>query len=183
MFLLHKKTLGILGLGRIGREVARRALGFQMDIIYYDPNRALPDVEKTLGVRFVSWDEVLSVSDVLTLHMHLTNKTKGILGAKGLSKIKQGAVIINVSRAELIDKQALIDRLNSGHIGGVGMDTHYREPTDPHDPLLTHPRVVATPHMAGSTADAYETAIDHAIENFRRVQSGQKPLWVVNGVF
>jgi phosphoglycerate dehydrogenase-like enzyme len=96
--------------------------------------------------------------------------------------MKASAVLINVSRAQLVDNNELFRAIEDGRIWAVGLDVYMEEPTKPNDPLLTHPHVVATPHMAGSTFDAYIIALRNAIDNFRRVRDGQKPLWIVNGI-
>jgi D-3-phosphoglycerate dehydrogenase len=182
MFLLHQKTLGIIGFGNIGREVARRAAGFGMNIIYFDPLRADVEIERSLNAKYEDMDTVLSNADILTLHLHLNENTRLMIGQKEFKKMKDSVVLINVSRAQLIDKRALIKALSRGKIWGVGLDVYDQEPTTANDPLLTHSRIVATPHMAGSTYDAYENAIKNAIANLRRVAQGINPLWVVNGV-
>jgi phosphoglycerate dehydrogenase-like enzyme len=182
MFLLHGKTLGIIGFGNIGRKVSQRARGFEMQTVYYDPIRASKDVEAALGARFGKFDEVLAEADVLSLHLHLNESTARMIGRRELAMMKPSAIIINVSRAQLIDPTALFEALQGRAIRGVGLDVYEREPTEPNDPLLTHPSVVATPHMAGSTYDAYLSAMANCIKNFRLVRLGEKPLWIVNGV-
>ena len=182
MFLLYKKTLGIVGLGNIGREVARRASAFGMTVLYYDPVRAAPEIEYTLGVEYCDFDTLLSIADIVSLHVHYNESTAGIISRRELDLMRKSAVLINVSRPNLVNNEELLTALRDGRLWGAGLDVHIQEPTKPNDSLLTHPRVVATPHMAGSTYDAYIIALRNCVENFRRVRCGQKPLWVVNGV-
>lgn len=182
MFLLHGKTLGLIGFGNIGREVARRAAGFGMRVLYHDPVAAPPEVERALNAEHCPLDRLLANADVISLHLHLNNATRQMIGLPQLERMRRGAVLINVSRAELVDNRALLDVLQRGHLHGAGFDVYEHEPTRPGDPLLQHQYVVATPHMAGSTVDTYTVALKNALVNFYRVKSGEPPLWVVNGV-
>lgn len=182
MFLLHKKTLWLVGFGNIGRQVARRAKGFGMRVFYYDPVKATRDVEESIGVEYCEFEELISVADIVSLHVHLNEKTTGMLGKKELSVMKSSATVINVSRAQLVNQEALLEALRKEEIWAAGLDVHTQEPTRADDPLLTHPRVVVTPHMAGSTYDAYAVAMQNAVENFRTVVRGERPRWIVNGV-
>jgi phosphoglycerate dehydrogenase-like enzyme len=182
MFLLHGKTLGVIGFGNIGKHVARRASGFGMKVLYHDPVRAATETEQALGAGYADLETLLSAADIVTLHVHLNESTTGMMGKQEIGLMKESAVLINVSRAQLVDNQALLRALEEGRLWAAGLDVYAEEPTRPNDPLLTHPHVVATPHMAGSTHDAYVVAMSNALDNFRRVRDGQKPLWVVNGV-
>jgi phosphoglycerate dehydrogenase-like enzyme len=182
MFLLHKKTLGIVGFGNIGREVAKRAHGFGMRVIYYDPIRASSDIEQAIGVEYCKFKTLLSTSDIVTLHVHLNESTVDMIKKREFELMKNSSVLINVSRAQLVDNKALLNALKNGQLWAAGLDVYEEEPTKPNDPLLAHPHVVATPHMAGSTYDTYIMALKNCMDNFMRVKYGKKPLWVVNGV-
>lgn len=182
MFCLHRKTVGLYGFGNIGRHVARRVRGFDARVLYHDIHRAPADVEREIGAEFVDPETLLRESDILSLHLHLNDQTRGLIDRAALARMKPGAVLINVSRAQLVDGAALVEALGSGRLRGAGLDVYEQEPTVAGDPLLTRPNVVATPHMAGSTYDAYEVAMTNCIANCRRVVSGEPPLWVVNGV-
>ena len=182
MFLLHGKTLGIIGFGNIGRQVARKVSGFEMNVLYYDINRPGEEIEKEYNVTFCPFDELLQRSDIITLHLHYNKETENIIGEREFNLMKKNAVLINVSRAQLIEEKALYKFLKDKRIAGAGLDVYREEPTKPGDPILELPNVVATPHMAGSTYDTYFMAIHNAVENFRRVFRGEKPLWVVNDV-
>ena len=180
MFLLHEKTLSLFGFGNIGRHVARRCRGFGMRIIYHDVTRAPEEVERETGATYADVETLLREADVLSLHLHSTPETERIIDDQALRKLKHTAILINVSRAQLVDQHALLDALTSCRLRGAGFDVYMHEPTAPGDPLLQLPNVVATPHMAGSTYDTYARAIGNCIDNFRRVLNGRSPRWVVN---
>jgi phosphoglycerate dehydrogenase-like enzyme len=180
MFMLNQKTLGVVGFGNIGRQVARKLKGFDMDVVYYDINRAPEEIEQEYGVRFRPLDDLLKESDIVTLHLHFNDSTKNIIGARELGLMKKNAVLINVSRAQLVDYDALLAALRDKRIHGAGMDVYLEEPTKGDDPLLQLPNVVATPHMAGSTYDVYFRAVGNCIENIRRAVRGEPLQWVVN---
>jgi len=182
MTLLHQKTLGLIGFGRIGSAVATRAKAFGMRILYVDPRAAEPDLECQLQAERRDLAALLTESDVVSLHLHLREPTRNLIGHRELALMKPSAILINTSRAELVDQEALLRALEDECVWGAGLDVHHQEPTQPRDPLLCHPHVVATPHMAGSTRETYIHAIANAIENFRRVRSGVPPRWIVNSV-
>ena len=151
---LKGKTLGILGLGRIGLEVARRARGFGLEIIGSDPFVSAA-VARENGIRLVSLDEVIAGSDYLTLHVGLTPQTAGIINAKTLASMKKGVRIINCARGELVDDAALAEALKSGQVAGAALDVFTVEP--PKDsPFAQLDNVILTPHIAGSTGEAQE---------------------------
>lgn len=151
---LRGKTLGILGLGRIGLEVAKRARGFGLDIIGSDPFVSAA-VARENGIRLASLDELIAGSDYLTLHVGLTPQTAGIVNAKTLAAMKKGVRIINCARGELVDDAALVEAIKSGKVGGAALDVFTEEP--PKDsPYVGLDNVILTPHIAGSTAEAQE---------------------------
>jgi D-3-phosphoglycerate dehydrogenase len=149
---LYRKTLGIIGLGRIGQQVAQRAQAFGMDVLGYDPYISA-DLAHELGVTLVSLDELLSRSDFITLHALLTPETRGLIGREALARVKPGARLINCARGELVDEAALVEALASGRLAGAALDVYSTEPpTD--NPLLTLDNVVLTPHLGASTEEA-----------------------------
>ncbi len=151
---LHRKRIGVVGLGRIGREVAARCRGFGLEVWAHDPFVS-PSVAESLHVRLASLDEVLSGCDFLTLHTTLTKETKHLLDKAALARVKRGIRIVNAARGELIDEGALLEALESGRVAGAALDVHAQEP--PTDwRLARHPRVVATPHIGAATAEAQE---------------------------
>ncbi|HET9742633.1 MAG TPA: hydroxyacid dehydrogenase [Terriglobales bacterium] len=151
---LRGKTLGIIGLGRTGREVARRAKAFGMKVLACDPHAA-QEVVHELGIELTTLDALYAASDYISLHVGLTPKTLGMINAGAIAKMKKGVKIVNCARGELIDDAALVAALNSGHVGGVAVDVYSQEPPK-ENPLLTAPNVIATPHIAGSTNEAQE---------------------------
>ena len=151
---LRGKTLGIVGLGRVGLEVARRARAFGMELVGHDPFVAA-SIARENGVRLAPVDEVLRVADYLTLHVGLTPQTEGLINAKTLATMKKGARIVNCARGELIDEVALAEALRSGHIGGAALDVFQKEPLKD-SAFFGLDNVILTPHIAGSTAEAQE---------------------------
>jgi D-3-phosphoglycerate dehydrogenase len=151
---LRGKTLGLVGLGRVGTEVARRARGLEMKVLAYDPY-VTAAAAREVEVELVTLDELLQKSDVVSLHTSLSPSTEKIIDAAAIAKMKKGARLINCARGELIDEGALYEALKSGQIAGAGLDTFAVEP--PKDsPLIGLPNLIATPHIAGSTAEAQE---------------------------
>ncbi len=179
MYTLRGKTVGIVGFGNIGQSVARILKGFGATPAYYDIRRASPEREAELGAAFMPFDTLVAESDILTLHLHANTQTANIISPEVFARMKKGAVLINVSRAALVDQQALLRALTDGTLRGAGLDVYPEEPTKPGDPILTLANVVATPHMAGSTRDAYASALTTAVENFRRVARGERPVGIL----
>jgi D-3-phosphoglycerate dehydrogenase len=151
---LAGKTLGVVGLGRVGREVARRATGLDMKVVGYDPFLS-PDRAAQLGIEAVpDLDALLPRCDFLTVHTPLTDETRNLIGAGQIARMKQGARILNCARGGIIDETALADALRSGQIGGAALDVFVQEPPPPDHPLLKLPNVVLTPHLGASTVEA-----------------------------
>ncbi|MDO8682347.1 MAG: phosphoglycerate dehydrogenase [Armatimonadota bacterium] len=159
---VYKKTLGVVGLGKIGREVAKRAQGFGMSIVAYDPFLTA-DSAKKMGVELAELNDLLKKSDYITLHLPLNKDTKNLIGAKQLAMMKDGARVINVARGGIVDEVALAAAIESGKIGGAAIDVYEQEPTPPENPLLKIDKTVTTPHLGASTAEAQiNVAIDIA---------------------
>jgi len=151
---LRGKTLGILGLGRIGLEVARRAKGFGLEIVGCDPFVSAA-VARENGIKLVTLDELIAGSDYVTLHVGLTTQTAGVINAKSLAAMKKGVRIINCARGELVDDAALVEALKSGQVAGAALDVFVEEPAK-NSPYAELDNVILTPHIAGSTAEAQE---------------------------
>ena len=148
---IHHSTLGIVGLGRIGAEVARRAKGFQMHVLYNDTLRR-KDAEDELGVEYVSTlSELLSRSDFVSLHMPLNEDTKGLIGAAEFAVMKPTAILVNTSRGQVVDQRALYKALKSGQIAYAAIDVCEVEPIPMDDSLLTLDNIIITPHMASAS--------------------------------
>ena len=152
---LFGKTIGYVGMGRIAQAVAERLKSFGCSGVYTDPAVGLPeDAQSQLGLRRGSLDEGLAAADVVTLHVPLTDNTRGILDRAALARLKPGAIVVNTSRGGLIDEAALADALVSGHVLAAGLDVFETEPPRPDNPLLALPNVVLTPHISAGTRDA-----------------------------
>ena len=183
MFMLEGKRVGIVGFGNIGRQVAKKLKGFDADICYFDLQRAPESVERELGATFMSFDELLGSSDIVTLHLHSTIETRNIIGREQIDRMKNGCVLINVSRAELVDQVALKDALESGKMHGAGVDVYINEPTTGQEPILKLKNIVATPHMAGSTHDVYAKALKNCVQNCVNAVKGESLKWLVNPAY
>ncbi|MDI3531511.1 MAG: hypothetical protein PWP60_1361 [Candidatus Atribacteria bacterium] len=178
---LAGKVLGILGLGAIGKAVALRARAHGMKVIAFDIQPNL-DFAKRHDVRLVSKEELLQVSDIVTIHMPLTERTQNFISEREFELMKPGAYLVNTSRGGLVDHAALIAALQRKRIAGVALDVFYREPLPEGDRILEFDNVVLTPHIGGSTVEALERLGEVVIENCLRVKRGERPLYVVNGV-
>lgn len=171
---LRGKTLGIVGLGRIGREVARRATAFEMHVAASDPY-VDPRTAAACGATLTSLDRLLATSDYVSLHTALTGETRGLIGRAAFACLKPGARLINTARGAVVDRPALEEAIASGKLAGAGLDVFDPEPPEPGSPLLEWEGLVATPHLGGSTAEAQEaiglriaeTVIAHLKEHSR----------------
>ncbi|MFH1946102.1 MAG: D-glycerate dehydrogenase [Acidobacteriota bacterium] len=168
------QILGIVGMGRIGKAVAERAKGFQMKVLYHDPHRLSPEVEKTLNASWRPLDDVVREADVLTLHTTLSPETKHLLNAKRLAKMKRTAIVINVSRGPIVDEKALADALTDGRIWGAGLDVYEREPVIEKG-LLSLDNVILLPHMGSATEATRLKMSMMAAENLIAGLSGRTP--------
>ena len=178
-FEMANKKIGILGLGNIGKQVAKRVQGFDATVIYHDIYRMNGDDEKKLDVSYVSLRELFKESDILTCHTPLTGSTKHIVNDQTLSMMKPSSVVINTSRGEVVDERALIRALNAGVVSAAGLDVFEREPVDKENPLLRMDNVIVTPHMAGTTWDTWARRAKFGFENMKRVNHGNLPESVV----
>jgi phosphoglycerate dehydrogenase-like enzyme len=180
IFELEGKTVGLVGLGNIGRQVARRVKAFDAQVIYYDTVRRSPqEEEEELGVRYAPLDTLLATADIVSLHVPLNESTRHMIDAQALGRMKPTAILINTCRGEVIEERGLIEALQQGRILGAGLDTQAKEPPDPHNPLLALPNVTLTPHSAGPTVDSYRKRFQNGYTNIQRVARGQPPLWVI----
>ena len=178
---LEGKTVGIVGLGRIGKKVARRLHGFDARVQYYDIVRLTEDEEDALGVRFVLFEELLRTSDIVTVHVPLSDATRGLMSTREFATMKPDAIFINTCRGPVVDEAALQKAITSGHLGGAGLDVMVEEPPAPNHPFFGLENVIITPHMAGPTWENWPKAFRNALDNIQRVAAGRAPLWVVSG--
>ena len=176
---LRGRTLGIVGLGNIGRKVARLARAFGMAVIYFDQHRLSEAEEDALEVRFRLLPEVLAASDVVTLHVPLTPATRHMIGAAELARMQPHAILLNTSRGPVVDEAALHGALRDGGIAGAGLDVFDQEPPPQDNPLFGLDNVVLTPHLAGPTGDNVLARFRNGFDNCQRVARGQAPFWVI----
>ncbi len=179
LYELRNKTLGIIGLGTIGRKTARLALAFGMEVIYFDIARLSEGEEDALGVRFRLLREILRESDLLSLHVPLNSSTRHMIGAAELAEMKASAMLVNTSRGPVIDEAALYEALTSGDIAAAGLDVFDQEPPVADNPLLALDNVILTAHMAGPTFESNKARVRNAFDNVQRVNRGETPLWVI----
>lgn len=151
---IYDKTLGIIGIGRVGSVVADRALGLKMHVLAYDPFMS-PDGAEKLGISLVTLDELLAKSDFISIHTPLTKDTRGMINAAAFGKMKKGVFIINCARGGIVNENDLLDALNSGQVAGAALDVFEEEPTKNME-LVSHPKVICTPHLGASTEEAQQ---------------------------
>jgi glyoxylate reductase len=176
---LDGAQLGLVGLGRIGRAVAVRARAFGMSIVYASPRRAPPELEAALAVRHLPLDALLESSDVVSLHCPLRKETHQLIGARELARMKPGAILVNTARGAIVDEAALIDALERGHLGAVGLDVFEREPHIPAR-LLAVGRAVLAPHIGSATTYARARMAETAAQSIADFFAGRRPAHPVN---
>ena len=176
---VHHKTLGIVGMGRIGQAVARRGRGFSMRILYNDARRATEEVERELSLEFVDRERLLRESDFVSLHVPLMDSTRHLIGAAELAAMKPTAILVNTSRGPVVDEAALADALAAGRIGGAGLDVFEREP-EVHPGLLKLDNVVLEPHIGSASIDTRRGMSMLAAENCAAAVEGRRPPNLVN---
>lgn len=177
LFELEYKTMGVIGLGRIGQTVAKTGLALGMDVIAYDAYQN--DELKKLGIEYVDYETLLARSDVISLHCPLTDDNHDMINKDSIAKMKDGVIILNNSRGGLVDENALADALKSGKVYAAGLDTVKVEPITPDNPLLSAPNCFITPHISWAALDCRRRLVRLAIENVKAFLAG-KPINVVN---
>jgi phosphoglycerate dehydrogenase-like enzyme len=159
---LAGKTLGVIGMGRAGTALAERARGLAMTVI-----------ELGRGATLEERSAFFAASHAITIHCPLTPETYGLIDAAAFAAMRPGALLVNCSRGAVIDRAALVAALSTDRLGGVGLDVHWNEPPDPADPIYADPRVVALPHIGGSTAESFARIADIVVDNLRRLTAGE----------
>lgn len=180
---LSKKIVGIVGLGRIGKELAKRLRGFECNILYYDTIRPSESVELELDVKFCDLEEIFRKSDLVTVHVPLLPETRQMIAAGLLSLMKPSAIFLNTSRGEVVNERNLYEVLKERKIRGAALDVFGKEPIEPDNPLLTLDNVVLTSHKASTTAEAISNLIEQVCANLSRVARGERPENIVNGLW
>jgi phosphoglycerate dehydrogenase-like enzyme len=177
---MYGKTLGLIGFGRIGREVAKRAKPFDVRILYYDKYIHVPvDEKEKLGVEEVSFKRLLSEADIVSLHVPLTNETRSMMNREVFKSMKNSAIFINTARGALVDEGALYEALGDRTIAGAGLDVFEKEPPSADNPLFKLDNVVLTPHISAGTKDALIAKMRAAFANMVRVTKGEVPINLV----
>lgn len=175
---LEGKTIGILGLGAIGKQLTRRLAGFDCNIMAYDPF-ADTQFARDNQITLAEMDQVIAASDFVSLHLPLLPETRGIVDDNFLNKMKKGSYLVNTSRGEAVNEEALLRALQSGHLKGAGLDAFIVEPPDPSNPLLALPNVIVTPHLGAQTDGATSNMGWLAMKDCLAVLKGEKPLYRV----
>jgi len=176
---VHGKTLGIVGFGRIGKALARRASGFDMEVLYHDVYRADPDTERALNARSVTMDELLAYSDYVSLHTDYNPQSHHLIGAPELAKMKSTAYLINTSRGAIVDEAALVEALRTGSIAGAALDVFEGEPTI-HPGLLELENCALTPHIASASLETRTAMAQMAADNVLATLKGERAPNAVN---
>lgn len=176
---LHGSTLGVVGLGRIGAAVAKVGIAFGMHVIAWSKNLIAERCEEVGVQRAASLPELLAASDIITIHLKLSDRTTGLIGADEFAAMRDSALLINTSRSAIIDRVAMLDTLREGRIGGAGLDVYDVEPLEPNDPLRTAPRTILTPHLGYVTRRNLRTYYSEAVEDIAAFIS-RSPIRVLN---
>lgn len=176
---LYQKTLGIFGMGRIGKAVAKRALGFEMKIIYHNRTRLSSKEEKKLGVKYVTLDNLFTTSDVVSIHSPHTSQTHEIVNLKLLKKMKKTSFLINTARGKIINEKDLEIALKKKIIAGAGLDVFQREPINSKHPLVKTPNLILTPHSGSATVETRKKMAEIAVKNLTLALSGRRPIYQV----
>jgi glyoxylate reductase len=176
---VHHATLGIIGLGRIGREVARRASGFNMTVLYHDLQRD-PQAEQEFGAKYVDKETLLQQSDFVSLHLPLSTDTHHFIGADELKLMKSSSILINSARGQIVDQTALLNALKNRQISGAGLDVTDPEPMRSSDPLLALPQVTVLPHIGSATLKTRADMAERAALNLMNALSGQPMISCIN---
>jgi glyoxylate reductase len=171
---IHHKTIGIVGMGSIGEAVARRAKGFDMNILYHNRSRK-PEAEEKLSAVYVSLDELLAQSDFVVVLAPLTEETEGLFQKEQFQAMKKSAFFINAARGAIVNEEALTEALKTGEIAGAGLDVFVKEPIDSNHPLLSLDNVVALPHIASSSTETRLGMMNLCVQNIMAVLKGDKP--------
>jgi phosphoglycerate dehydrogenase-like enzyme len=180
---LAGRTVGLIGMGHVGREAARRLRSFDASLLYFDVRRLSDEDENRLGLLFAPLTELVEASDIISIHAALTPQSKGLIGPKEFDLMKPTALLINTSRGELLDQAELVRRLTERRIAGAALDVFTQEPPPSDDPLFLLDNVLVTPHMAGATLDTWARRLRISYRNFQSLRAGRPAEFIVNPGF
>lgn len=172
-FELRGKTVGIVGVGNIGRTVAKLLRSFDVTLLYYDAIRMSEVLERDLGIQYVPLEQLISRVDILSLHCPLTPQTKKMINGSRLACMKKGAILINTARGGLVDEEALARSLRSGHTRAAGLDVYNMEPLPSNSPLMALQNIIITPHIGGITFDSFHAMMAEAMSNIALFEEGK----------
>jgi glyoxylate reductase len=178
-FDLQGKTLGIMGLGRIGKTLAKRAKAFDMKIIYHNRNRISRNEERKLGVKYVAFDKLITQSDIISIHVPHTKETNQIFNMKILKKMKKTAFLINTSRGKVVNEKDLVTALKQKIIAGAGIDVFETEPIEKNHPFMKLENLVMSPHVGSSTKETRIQMAELTVKNLIYGMNGKKPIYSV----
>ncbi|MGJ7911362.1 2-hydroxyacid dehydrogenase [Neobacillus sp. LXY-1] len=176
---VHHKTIGIVGMGKIGEAVAKRASGFEMQILYHNRTKK-PKVEQQLGAVYTTFDELIEKADFIVCLTPLTSETRHLFNRSVFKKMKPTAIFINASRGPVVDEQALFEALTAGDIAGAGLDVFEKEPISADHPLLRLPNIVALPHIGSATQETRQAMLQLCADNIEAILEGKQPKTLVN---
>tara|TARA_B100000519_G_scaffold56732_1_gene47406 strand:- start:3592 stop:4587 length:996 start_codon:yes stop_codon:yes gene_type:complete len=179
-FEMANKKVGVLGIGNIGKKVARRVQAFDAKVQYFDLFPLDDQLNSQLDLKYVSLDELFETSDIITSHMPLNDETFHMINSNRFLQMKNSSILINTSRGEIIDEKALVDALNNNEILGAGLDVFETEPVESDNPLLKMKNVIVTPHVAGTTWDTWARRSEFAFNNMIKIIEGEKILGQIN---
>ena len=172
---LSGRTVGIVGLGHIGKALARLLSGFGCTILYTKRTPLPPGEEAALGVRAASLDELLAASDVVALHCALNDETRGLIDTAALARMKPGAILVNAARGGVVDETALARAVSAGHLRGAAVDVFATEPVEPGNPLVGNDRIIVTPHLGALSAEGFAASVSRMMANMQAVAEGREP--------
>ena len=181
MFEMQGKVHGILGMGNVGKEVAKRSAAFGTKILYTNMEPLSAEEEAMYNAKFSNLEEILEKSDIISVHVPLLPSTRNLIGEEEIAKMKPTAVLVNVARGNIIDEAAVAKALQEGRLLGAGFDAFAAEPPEADNPLKNCSNAILTPHVAGGTRDVLEAGIARCVENAYRLSEGEKPLHICNG--
>jgi phosphoglycerate dehydrogenase-like enzyme len=178
---IQGSTIGLIGLGSIGTAVAERLLAFGPRLLYTKRQRAAPDLEAKLSMQYVSLEELLASSDIVSVHVPLTESTRGLIGEAGLARMRPGALLINTSRGEVVDEPALRRAIESGRLGGAALDVLVNE-RNGGNPFADLPQVIVTPHVGGPSRAGTRRMVEESVANIKRYLAGEMPSNLIPGI-
>lgn len=172
-FMIKGKTVGLVGCGAIGKQVAKKVQAFGAEVVYFDAFRLPAETEKELNLRFMKLDEVLATADIVSLHLPLLDSTRGLLGSREFGLMKPSAILINTARGEIVDSAALAEALAGKRLAGAGLDVFDSEPLSADSPFRNFTNVILTPHVGGNTADMSIDMVDICLDNVMAIREGK----------